>query len=214
MQATLDGVHVDILGLQESIVSPPIVFFFRSHKQSVASLLEAITEDGHEGKAFNIFCFMEPEYAMKIMDTWMTLEELDGTDTRQEYKGRDGESLARLFKYRQPFCLHFRYRHQVDNHNNRRHAPISIERTWETKFWPDRNFAWYLAVTEVNTALADGHFRKGGKWIPTLQFRRKLAREIMENNIGGDTVDSGSPRRSTCTPSIFACTLLKVKNNE
>ena len=45
---------------------------------------------------------------MKIISTWMTLEELDGADTRQEYKGGYGESLARLFKYRQPFGLHFR----------------------------------------------------------------------------------------------------------
>ena len=70
---------------------------------------------------------------MKIMATWMTLEELDGADTRREYKGRDGESLVRLFKYCHPFGLHFLYRHQVDDHKNRRHAPISIERTWATK---------------------------------------------------------------------------------
>ena len=116
---------------------------------------------------------------MKIMATWMTLEELDGAGTRREYKGRYGESLSRLFKYRHPFGLHFRYRHQVDDQNNRMHTPISIESTWATKFWPDRNFAWYLAVTEVNMALADGHFCKGGKFIPTLQFRRKLAHEMM-----------------------------------
>ena len=78
---------------------------------------------------------------MKIMATWMALEELDGADIRWEYKERDGESVARLFKYCQPFGLHFRYCHQVDDHNNRRHAPISIERTWATKFCPDRNFA-------------------------------------------------------------------------
>ena len=47
-------------------------------------MLEAITEEGPEGKAFNIFCFKEPEYFMKIMATWMTLEELDGADTRRE----------------------------------------------------------------------------------------------------------------------------------
>ena len=113
---------------------------------------------------------------------------MDGADTRREYKGRDGDSLARKFKYCHPLGLHFRYRHPLDYHNNIIHAPISIERIWATKFWSDRNFAWYLAVTEVNTALADGHFRKGGKLIPTLQFRRKLAHEMMENNIGGDTV--------------------------
>ena len=78
----------------------------------------------------------------------------------------------------------------------------------------DRNFAWYSAVTEVNTALADGHFHKGGKLIPTLQFRRKLAHEMMENNIGGYTVDSGRPRRTICTPYIVFCTLFKVKKHE
>ena len=47
-------------------------------------MLEAITEKGPEGKTLNIFCFKEPEYVMKIMATCMTLEELDGADTRQE----------------------------------------------------------------------------------------------------------------------------------
>ena len=71
---------------------------------------------------------------MNIMATWMTLEELYGADTRQEYKGRYGESLSRLFKYRQPFGLHLCYLHQVYDQNNRRYSPISIERTWATKF--------------------------------------------------------------------------------
>ena len=139
---------------------------------------------------------------------------MDGADNRREYKGRDGESLVRIFKYRQPFGSHFRYRHHVDNQNNRINAPISIERTRATKFWTNRNFVWYLTVTEVNTILADGHFRKGGKFIPNLQFRRKLAHEMMENTIGGETVDYGRPRGSAATPYIVACTLLKVKNHE
>ena len=139
---------------------------------------------------------------------------MDGADTRREYKGRDGQSLDRLFKYCQPFGLHFHYRHQVDDHNNRIHAPISVESKGATKFWTDRNFAWYLALTEVNTALADGHFSKGGKLIPTLQFLIKLAHEMMYNTIGVDTVSSGRLRRSTCTPDIFPCMLLKVKNHE
>ena len=87
-------------------------------------MLEAITEEGPEVKAFKIFCFKEPEYVMNIMATWMTLEELDGADTRREYKGRDGNYLARLFKYLQLFGLHFQYRHQVYNQKNIRHAPI------------------------------------------------------------------------------------------
>ena len=63
-------------------------------------------------------------------------------------------------------------------------------------------------------ALVDGHFRKGRKLIPTLQFRRKLAHEMMDNTIGVDTVDSGRMRRSTLTPDITPCKLLKVKKHE
>ena len=81
-------------------------------------MLEAITEEVPEGKAFKIFCFKDPKYVVNIMATWMTLEELDGADTRRKYKGRDGESLARLFKYRRPFGLHFRYLHQGDDQKN------------------------------------------------------------------------------------------------
>ena len=82
--------------------------YFADKDITHVDMLEAITEEGPEGKAFDIFCFKEPEYVMKIMATWVTLEDLDGADTRREYKGRDGESLARLSKYRQPFGLHFR----------------------------------------------------------------------------------------------------------
>ena len=124
---------------------------------------------------------------MKIMATLIVLGDLDRTDTGREYKGRDVQSLVRKFKYRKPFVLHFRYLHQLYDHKNRRYAPISIETTWVTKFWPDRNFSRYLAVTEVNTALADGNFRTGGQLIPILQFRRKLVHEIMDNTIGVDT---------------------------
>ena len=120
---------------------------------------------------------------------------MDGTDTRRDYKGQDSQSLVRQFKYRQPFGLHFRYFHQVYDHNHRRHYPILIDRTCETKFFPDRNFVWYLDVTEVNTALSDGHFHKGGKFITTLQFRSKLTHEMMEKTIGVDTLDYGRLRR-------------------
>ena len=151
---------------------------------------------------------------MKIMATWMTLKQFDGADTRWEYKGRDDQSLVRQFKYRQPFGLYFFYRHQVDYHNSRRHAPLSIERTLATTLWPDGNFTCYLAITEVNTALTDGHFLKGGKLIPTLKFHRKFAHDMMENKIGVDTVDCGIPRSSTFTPAISPCELQKVKKHE
>ena len=96
---------------------------------------------------------------MKIIVLWMTLDELEGSNMKCNYKGRDGESLVKYFKYWQPFGFYFWYFHQVDYHNNRLHSNITLERTWDTRFWPDRNFACYLVVTEVNIALASGHFQ-------------------------------------------------------
>ena len=57
--------------------------YFANKDVTHVDILEAITEEGPEGKAFKIFCFKYPEYVMKIMATWMTLEELGGEDTRR-----------------------------------------------------------------------------------------------------------------------------------
>ena len=57
--------------------------YFNDKDVTHVDILEYITEEGPEGKAFKIFCFKDPEYVMKIMETWMTLEELDGAYTRR-----------------------------------------------------------------------------------------------------------------------------------
>ena len=69
-------------------------------------------------------------------------------------------------------------------------------------------------MTDVNTELEDGHFCKGEKLIPTIQFRKKLTNEMMDNTIGVDTVDYGIPSRSTYTPAIVPYKFQKVKNHE
>ena len=51
--------------------------YFAEKDVTHVDMLEAITEEVPEGKAFKIFCFKEPEDVMKIMATWITLEELD-----------------------------------------------------------------------------------------------------------------------------------------
>jgi hypothetical protein len=170
-------------------------------------MLETTTE---EGKPFKIFCFKEPDYVMKIMASWMTLNELEGAQTKRDYKDASGRMVSKKFCYRQPFGLHFKYRHQVDDHNNRRHAPISLERTWATKFWADRNFAWYLAVSFVNVNLAHGHFQNNGEVVPTLLFRREFARECLENTIGQDETDVGRPVRGCNVPIAFPCELVTI----
>ena len=175
---------------------------FENMEVGDVDMVMAATE---EGKPFKIFCFKEPDYVMKIMASWMTLDELEGANTKRVYKGANGQTMSTTFKYRQPFGLHFRYRHQVDDHNNRRHAPISLERTWATKFWPDRNFAWYLAATEVNAALVMGHFQNGGVLQPSLDFRRGLAKECLENTIGLEPGDIGRPQRRCTIPARLEC---------
>ena len=111
---------------------------------------------------------------IKIMASWMTLDELGGTSTRRYFIGSSGMKETKKFIYWQPFGLHFRYRHQVYDHNNRRNALIPLDRTWATKFWPGRNFAWYPAVSEVNTALFSGHFQNYELVQTNLDFRRDL----------------------------------------
>ena len=66
--------------------------------------------------------------------------------------------------------MQFKYRHQFDNHSKWQHEPISIKKTWVTKFWFDRKFDWYLAVSTVNTNPDLGHFQNGDELTPTLQF--------------------------------------------
>ena len=100
----------------------------------------------------------------------MIFYELEGTKTRRDYIDSSGTKQTNQFTYQQPFRLHFKYQHQVDDHNNKRHAPIFLERTWATKFYPDHNFSWYLAVSEVNTDLASGQFQNGGVVQPSVKF--------------------------------------------
>ena len=102
------------------------------------------------------------------------LDDLEGSNNKHNYQGRDGQYLVKTFTYQQPFGFHHKCHHQVDNHNNRCHSPISPERTWATKFWPDHNFARYLSIMETNTALESGPFQNGINIMPTLPFWKQL----------------------------------------
>ena len=96
--------------------------------------------------------------------------------------------------------MHYNFIHQVDKNNNRQHLPISVERKWATNFLEDRNCAWYLATSLVNTNFAWVHFRQDGKVDATLDFRRKLAHECLVNSIwvGKDNEYVGSRPLRTC----------------
>ena len=84
-------------------------------------MIEARTQDN---KLFKIFCMKYPDYVTKIMASCMTLAELEGASTRRYFMDSSDTKNMNQFTYRQTFGIHFRYRNQVDENNNSRHAPI------------------------------------------------------------------------------------------
>ena len=151
---------------------------FKDKEISDFGMPEARTQDN---KLFQILCMKDPDYVMKIMASWMTLDALEGAKTRRDFIDSSGTKDTEQFTCRQPFGIHFRYRNQVDDHNNWRHAPIFLERTWATKFWP---------VSEDNAALASGHFQYNRVMQPSLDFWRALELYCLENTIGVELVDN------------------------
>jgi len=153
--------------------------YFADKEEGYAATCDAIAPNGGP---FFIHCFKEPNYVMKIMATWMTLDEFGG-GTKRKWKGADGRAIEKKLKYKQPFGMHFLHRHWVDDHNNRRHKPILFETSWKTKYLPDRNFSHYVAITEANAILAHGHWTLGGNVEPVLEGRHHLAKEMIINTV-------------------------------
>ena len=98
--------------------------------------------------AHHLFCMKNIDYTMKLMTTYRTLEPTDKR-TRRKFK-RGGVLETKEFMYTEVVKNLFLYQHQVDDNNSMRNVSISIERTWDTKYWLDPCFAWYLSVSEVN----------------------------------------------------------------
>eukprot|EP00804_Cyclotella_cryptica_P029088 CCRYP_005269-RA/>CCRYP_005269-RA protein AED:0.29 eAED:0.29 QI:0/-1/0/1/-1/0/1/0/216 len=123
----------------------------------------------------------EPDYTMKIMGTASGLFVTDDKAHTRKWT-EDGITKTASFPYREPFSLHFTYRHVVDDHNNLRHAVPSIEETWVTTRWALRVLQFLLAVTEVNMYLCMRYFVwDGNEKMTLLEFRRNLAWDLINN---------------------------------
>ena len=101
-----------------------------------------------DGVDCHLFFMKEIDFVMKLMTTYGTLEPTDNR-TRRKFK-RDGVMETKEYIYSEVIANKFLYRNQVDDNNNRRHVIILIEKTWATKYWPDRCFSCYLYVSEAN----------------------------------------------------------------
>ena len=87
------------------------------------------------GVPFYVFAMKEPDYLMNVMSTYGTLNSVDGSITKRIWKDDNNEEKNATFNYTEVFHNHFAYRHVVDDNNNIRMQPLSIEMTWMTKEW-------------------------------------------------------------------------------
>ena len=90
-----------------------------------------------------------------------------------------GTKRQKQVTYTEVIHNHYKFWHAVDDHNAKRHSPISLEVVWVTK-WPNRVFAFILSVTEVNAMLAYKHFCKE-EFDGMLGFRKLLAEALVCN---------------------------------
>ena len=93
---------------------------------------------------------------------------------------RDGTKKNSKFNYPEVVGNHFLYRHSVNDHNNKRHSPTSLEVVWAMKNWPNRVFSFLLSGTEVNVNLAATYFC-GQNQMGQVEFRKLLAQNLIYN---------------------------------
>lgn len=164
-----------------------------------------------DGQSFKIHSMKEPDYVMSLMTTYGTLSRVGCKVTSRKV---GNETIT--FNYPEVVNNHFKYRHAVDDHNSKRHQPISLESTWATTWWPNRVFAFLLAITEVNVMLAAVHFTEMYDTQPSmLDFRKKFAKELINNQYWRDeehrTRSSPRKRRRSHESGCKLLSLAKFK---
>ena len=158
---------------------------------------------------FYVFSMKEPDYVMNIMSTYGTCNETD-SKTKRIYKNENNEEVSVEFNYTEVFRNHYKFRHVVDDNNNNRMQPISIEETWGTKDWSHRPYAYAMGVSVVNAQR--GYELLGQKEkTSTLAFRRRLARELIYNSFM-PTTSSGreESKRDAKKRKVGECQLVSL----
>ena len=117
---------------------------------------------------------------MKLMSTYGALKPIDDARTHRSVTDKNGQRVNKCFRYTEPYVNHFKYRHQVDDHNNLRHSPISLEMSMSTKDWKILVFKFLMAIVEVNARLAYAFFNKLDSTPNQLDFGQQLAKELLE----------------------------------
>ena len=69
-------------------------------------------------------------YIFLVFPMLSTLDQMENGNMKCNYKGGDSRSPMKNSAYWQPFGLHLWYHHHVDDHKNRRHYSILLDRIW------------------------------------------------------------------------------------
>ncbi|KAL7554463.1 hypothetical protein ACHAWF_019026 [Thalassiosira exigua] len=134
-----------------------------------------------DGHPFFVHCCKEERYVTKMMSTHGVLDEV--ADHEAYRKTSAGEVVR--WKYAEPNSRHNRAKHWIDDHNQRRHSPLDLAQLWNTKWWPHRQFSFFLSVAEVNALNSRGR-ALGKEAESVLYFCKKLAIQLLECNLNED----------------------------
>ena len=145
-----------------------------------------------DGVKYDIFCMKEPVYTMKLMSTYSGLVDPPSTYEVHRHYIANNIEINKSFKLQEPLANHYLYRHVVDNHNNGRNALPSIEDTWGTHRWPNRVFAFILAISEINSWLAFRHFVWKETKYELVDFRKRLAFALIRNEYLQEEIEKES----------------------
>ena len=149
-------------------------------------------------------------YVMKLMSTYRTNGQVSSHTTKHDYKNPERKKVSITFNYPEVVSNHFKYRHSVDDHNAKRHAPICLEHVWATKYWPHRPFSFLLAITEVNVNLAEAFFVRHNAPRPQLEFRKLIAKDLINNEYLRQEMNTQEIRTSKRKRAMTAHSLLSL----
>lgn len=156
-----------------------------------------------EGVKYDVFCLKEPMYTMKLMSTYAGhVQPSFAYEMHRHYIELNYNEVNTSFNLQEPFANHYLNRHVVNDHNNGRHALPSIEDTWGTHRWANRVFAFILAISEVSTWLAFRYFVWKSDAMELVEFRKKLAFALINNEYLEDEVEEEVRKKSKFQLSI------------
>lgn len=139
---------------------------------------------------FYVHCCKDTKYVTKMMSTHGLLTTVPDHITYRQKPDGGWES----FNYPEFLSNHNHSKHWVDDVNNRRHDPIGLEQVWHTKWWPTCQFTFICSVAESNAVHSKARAMKAPA-TPQLEYRRKLAKLMLNNRIQDDGSRLASPIR-------------------